>query len=354
MNQTKKGLRGEQENAISIAARKALDKGSTITALSLLESATIFLPTNLMTIMAALSFQSSDKGLMPRATTLFHRYLALCKNTNSLASCAIWSKNPSRERSIPASIKKAIDDRRRELEPNWDGVWQDPGTGKANISLVVLGKDPMEISDPALCLIAASQTRDWIPWIERYLELGGDPNNPKYLKTWASRGVILKGKPSKLLVRMLREFTMVGNVEEVRKFLRRITPIRDHVGVKSPNYRFARFALLFYCQCERLEHTIEDWVHIAKSAMYLNLPIIERIVEQILTGKTLPIATKKAFGQLIAQNGVIRVAHGKEENVSFGKNPLWNEVEKFAPINSDARKVLATYSRGEISRLEIE
>ncbi len=139
----------------------------------------------------------------------------------------------------------------------------------------------------------------------------------------------------------------MGKVGEVRKFLRNIAPVRDnHIG-RPPNWELSRYALLLYCGCERLEHTVEDWVHISDSATYLDLPLIERIVQRILAGLVGTPAAKKAFDRLTMRRGVIEVTSREIEDTGLRGNPIWKMIQTLVPVDADARRLLFAYAHYE-------
>jgi len=226
MNNEEKKLQRQQDQARVDAARKALDEGNAKKALSFLDEVSECWSQNLITLMGVVGFHSEKVNLANRATSLFYQHLKLCTNVKILSGPALWLRNPKRARSIPLEFKLAIDNRRRQLQPDWDGVWLDPGLGSSNKIPIILTKQPNEVFDAKLCLGAAEQAKNWDPWIQRYQALGGDCSDPKYFKFWAAKIVSAEHKkPSPKHKAMLKKFAASGDISEVRSFLRNITPI---------------------------------------------------------------------------------------------------------------------------------
>jgi hypothetical protein len=348
MNESEKKLRMKQDNVLTTQARIALDRGNPSEAVALIEQIINFLPQNLITLMSVITFHSEEVRLVTRATALFHRSIALCTNVNSLLGAALWAKNPNRARVIPQRIKETINQHRRTLEPGWDGVWHDGGIGPANKTLNLLKKDPSEVFDPEDCLTAATQASDWGPWLSRYHGLGGSSDNLRFIKFWVAKTVKGKRPPTYYDKQMLKKFAARGPVPEVRSFLRNITPTRRGLKGKNPNEKMAHFALFLYCECERLEHTIEDWVHIAKSAIHLNQRIVARIVQRVLAEMELPAEAKEVFVELERVHGPLPVTKSAREDLGYQYEPKLRELSARLPAQGSPYSILYAYARQEI------
>lgn len=343
-------MREQQEKSLS--ARKALDRNNPVLALTIIEQIPVFLPLNLTTVMAIISFQAKGKDLRARAMSLFHAYLSLCTNPNALQEAGIWVRRSIRCRFIPDELVDCIDARRIELDPDWDGIWRDTSV----VGSIAGSKDmeaqrqmkPEEVEDTEVCLNIASQTGRWFKWMDRYIELGGDPQNPKYLKIWVSKGVSRDKKPSQIMIKMLKLFVEFGHISEVRAFLRHITPVDRPHGKKVPNSEMAKYALLLYCGCKRLEHAVDDWVHISESASYLGLPIIERIVQRILGGLVGTPAARKAFDRLTLRQGKIEVTSHQIDDIGQRGSPIRDILDAYvSDVGADAAAsdIMVAYSQ---------
>jgi len=287
----------EMDNANS--ARVALDNGKPRDAYRLIEKATFFWPQNLITLITIIAFNRDDRPLANKALAQFYRQLGLCSNSKSLPQVANWLRNPKRERIIPFKIRKAVDEHRKCLEPEWDGVWSDDGIGPSNKSLSILKSRPEDVSDANDCLIAASQTQNWQPWIARYQALGGSPDNVTYIKLVVSKAVSVTNEPTWWIKGLLEKFTLLGTVHEVRSFLRKITPVRPGVDGKTPNPELAVHALQLYINCARLNNTMDDWVHIAESAVYHNHRNLMKVMQRLLANGERNQAADDVYQRLI-------------------------------------------------------
>lgn len=344
---SEKDLHKQQEILVN-TARKALDEGRIIDALSLVERVSDFWPQNLITIMGVFCSRPTDE-MKKWAFSLLKKHLEQCSRSINLVGAALWVRNPKRSLWLPDELKQSIDDRRRALEPDWDGVWQDPGLDGARV-FALLSKEgcPEKVFDKGICLIVAGQSSDWRSWMSRYLVLGGSAENPKYMKVRIAKAVESWEKPSLELKKMLRRYCEIGNVCEVRAFLRNITPTRKSRKGKNPNKGLAMDTLLAYCSWERLEHEVEDWVHIAKSSLYLKHNMIQRIAQRGLAGLERPPSAHQIFEKLVAINGEIRVTNDAKSDIGPAGNPIWQSVYRLLPINGNARKILLSYSKYEM------
>lgn len=345
MNEMEIKLRRLQEQASATTARKALDLGNAAEALSIVEEATEFWPQNLIIFMSVIGFYDNQKVLVKRAYHLFRNQLAFCSNVNSLSQLVLWIRNPSRAKSIPNQLKEAIDRKRKEMQPDWDGIWVDGGTGPNNRSLAMKEKLPDEVHNTDDCLIMASQASNWGPWINRYCFLGGSTENKAYLKLMVAKAVSLSKSPTPRIKGLLRKFTKIGDISEVRRFLKNITPTHRSLKGIELNPELARYALYLYAECERLEHTAKDWVHIARSALYLNQRVLMRITHRILAEVERNADVDEVLEQLVIRNGQMMVTDSVRNDVGIQGNSIWESLYHRIPVNADARKILSVYSR---------
>lgn len=336
-----------QQSLLVTAARKAVDEDRPIDALSLLERISGYWSQNMITIMSIFcSHPTSD--LRRWAQDLFIKHLDRCTRATDLLPAALWVRNPKREAWLPREFIRAIDEKRKVLEPDWDGSWNNKGYEGSRVTLtLVKDKQPWEVFDPDLCLTAASQSPDWESWLTRYRALGGSTEDHRYLKIRIAIAVRRWERPSSELKKMLRLYSEVAPIHEARKFLRNITPIRKSLGNPRPNFPLCRHALLVYCSCERLNHNIDDWVHIAQSAMYFKLTIIQRIAQRGLGGLERPPLVQQVFDELVAINGHIPVTRSPRNDVGITRNPIWQSVYRLLPIDANARRILISYSKLE-------
>jgi len=351
MEQTEEGLRIQQEKLLMDLARRAMDEGDHEAALNMVQRATRCWEHCFVTLLSIVVFGKQDEHKQV-ATELYIQQLQWCQNINSLRGTALWMRNPVRAYLIPPHHSNALDERRKALEPGWNGVWEEFGRTGSQVAIAITKKNPREVKTPEECLIAISNAGDWIPWYKRYRELGGDTNDPKFLKVWVAKAAIKKsGRPKEFVIKALRDFTHTASIVEVRKFLRKLTPSTEYLGKKKLNRNLSRHALLLYCECDRLEHTQEDWVHIAESAMYLQLPDIERMVQRILAESERDIEAQAMFEKLVERNGVIQVTNDVLRDIGLRGNPIWNSPCTRTPVNGDARRILKRYSSYEIERV---
>jgi hypothetical protein len=348
MKSLEEKLRMQQDQARANEARKALDQGDAVKAVSLVGQISNFLPQNLITLMSVIGFHSEQKRLAARATELFHQTLTLCPGVNSLTSSALWVRNPNRVHVLPDRLRQSIDHRRRQFDPGWNGIWQNDGIGPANQTLALKSKRPDEIHDVEMCLTMATQAGNWGPWLKRYHALGGSSDDPRFLKFWVS--LIVKGNrdPSFHDKMRLKKFTKYGNVMEVRSFLRKITPTKRSLKGKNPNLKMAHYALFLYCESEHLEHTAEDWMHIAKSALHLEQRIVARMVQRILAEMGPPPVAQEVFDELVQVYGPLPMTESLRDDIGFEHDPIWRGVYPQLPRQGTPQSILYAYSRGEI------
>lgn len=342
-----KDLKNQQLILVDVA-REALDEGRPIDALSLIERVSDFFQQNLITIMGVFCCNPTEE-LKRWALILFKDNLAKCSKSGALLPAANWVRNPKRSWFLPREFKQLIDDRRRIIEPDWDGTWDNSGI-KGTPELLNKEICPEKIVDLEICLGIAGHASNANPWLSRYLALGGSDENSKYLKIMIAKVATFRGQePSSELKRMLRRYCEVGNVFEIKKFLRHITPAKkSRAGL---NKKLSRYALLVYCSCERLEHDAEDWMHIAKSASYLKHKMIQRIAQRGLAGLERTPSVHKFFKELEAINGEIYVTNNAKEDIGLKGNPIWQSVYNLLPVNGNAVKILLSYSKYEIETL---
>lgn len=348
MKDTSERIRKQQEQASALAARRALDEDNPTKALLLAAQVTEFWPQNIVTLLAIIGFHSQDHSLVRQAQTLFATQLKLCTNAKSLVQIGVWMDNPRRKKSLPDYLRTALDTQRKMLEPDWDGKWVDPGLASSNKALTIINKHPSEVHDPIDCLIAASQVGNWDPWIRRYDELNGSHEDPRYLKLMVAKFVPSAERPSYRIKDLLKKFTRTASAPEVRRFLRSITPTRATAGEKSPNPYLAYYALFLYCECERLEHTVMDWVHVAESALFLDHYTVARAVQRILAEAELDPAAELVYARLVQKNGQIQRSLSPLADIGPRGSPIWQSIYHRIPVNTDAAKILSSYSRREL------
>jgi hypothetical protein len=187
--------------------------------------------------------------------------------------------------------------------------------------------------------------------VVRYLAIGGNEDDPRYLKIRIAKEVTLRRNPSPKLKEMLQRYSEVGKGPEVKKFLRNITPIRHSLAGPDPNMALARYALLVFCSCERLEHNIDDWIHITKSALFLRHTMIQRIVQHVLVSSERTPAICKMIQELMEIHGIPHVTSNVRDNIGPRGNPIWQSVYHLLPIDGNARKILFSYSKFELGTL---
>jgi hypothetical protein len=76
--------------------------------------------------------------------------------------------------------------------------------------------------------------------------------------------------------------------------------------------------------------------------MFLNLPVVEKIVQHILASQIQNTEAQKMFQQLSIKNGTIRVTQNHAEDLGLGNNPVWKDVRRLLPVNADASTILFT------------
>jgi len=343
--------RNKQQKILVDSARKAMDEGRVIEALSLIERIPNFWTGNIITIMITFCTHPTDDEKM-WAYALLRKHLKKCSDAAGLVSAALWVDNPKRSRWLPIELKQLIDGRRRYLEPDWNGIW-DNQSAKSIPQQYSSNKHicPDEISNSDACLDLANQTSSWKPWIKRYLDLGGSTENPKYLKAMLSRAASKREGLSFKTKKMFHQYSKIEKAAKLRSFLRHITPARKSRKGYDINEDVAKYALLIYCSCERLEHGIDDWIHIAQSSLYLKHVTIQKIAQRGLAGSERTFSAHNLFEKLKAIHGDCAVTSDAKKDVGIKGNPIWDSAYKFLPIDGNAVKILLSYSKYELEVL---
>lgn len=291
-----------------------------------------------------------SKHIMVQAIALLKKQLALCSNPNELTNAALYLRSPKRY-FLPKSLAQMVDDTRRTLDPTWGGVWENGGLrGVVNFQ----SQTPKNTFDQESCLNAASQVSDALPWLRRYLSLGGSPKNPKYLririaKAFSNRSGHVLDTEIKKCVNL---YCQVESVHAVRKLLRSITPVSTYYVLTDASKRLARFALLVYCGCEKLDHNLEDLVHLGLSSLYLEHSMVQKIIQRALATSHRTPDAQKVFERLVSVNGDIHVTMSAKEDIAARvSNPIWQSVYKLLPVDANAKSILISYSRFEVEHV---
>lgn len=340
-------LLNKQRDALSRAARDALDDGRPIDALALIERLPSIDSADLVTVMEAIE-QDPPKHVATWAQKVFEKLLAQTVDVNQLTPGACWVYSNKR-RKFPREILDAINARRRKLDPEWNGVWHDSGRdGAERIRDTFAGKQPAEVFDTAVCLNAANQSNDAEPWLARYRELGGDVDAVLYLKTKISRAVHRKVPIPGEAYADLRRLCAVGPPHEVKRFLRNMVGRKRVSGI---DISFRSFALLMYCSFERVEHTVDDWVFIAESALLLRKRTLQCLAQRgLATCERTPTA-QRIFEELIRRVGEVYVTQSARDDVRLQGNPIWDDIYVRIPVDANARSVLISYSQAALRDL---
>lgn len=306
---------------------------------------------NLSTIAMA-SLKSFDEDIHRNAVRIFENQLMLF--TRSVAFAHMWWWVSKRKRSSPnlEHFAALLCKRRLQLEPNWDGVWDNPYQHQNDILRELVGTARVEeVTDPDLCLKIAAQVRkNQVPkWVQRYFDTGGRADNPQYLKFQIAKSYVHdRNVVPEDVKKALRGYVATAPVSEVRKFLRSMTPRRRGSGVLEPNKVLGRYALLVYSSCERINHTTEDWVHIAQSSLYCEHVQLQRIAQRGLAGCRRDTVAQNIFAELTRLHGEIRVTVDPRQDIGARGNPIWSRIYHAIPVNADARRILVSYSSAEI------
>ncbi len=350
MKSEEEKLREQRETALAAVARKALDKGKVEEALSVIGKISGYRAENLITLLGIIGFNCEQGSWMARASRLFDHQLRQCSQPQTLVQVAQWIRNPVRSRSIPPQFKDAVDNRRKKLEPRWDGHWENPGVAPSNKALEISKKRPEEVFDPKECLIAAGQCgNSWGHWIHRYETLGGNTEDPIYLKMVVSKAVNHNVESTARIKGLLRKFVSKGKAATVRSFLRNITPTHGAAEGTDPSLEMARYALPLYCQWNYWTHTMEDWMHIAESALYLDQFVITRLLQHILLCEGgMSEQGEEILQRLNRRNGVVDILCSVREDKDLFLDPVWEIVYSSVHTNADAKKILAAYCKQKI------
>ncbi len=336
-----------QELTLCNVARKALNNAQPLEALVLIERLTEFWSQSLIVIMGTL-----EHDLPPEkrswAMELLRREINRTTSATQLEPAALWARNPKRA-WLPKSIRTMLDSHRRSFEPDWDGVWDDPGREGANKNLVRFASQcPDEVFDRDVCLMAANQSSQSELWLDRFLALGGSREDPQYLKTRVAKD-IARGHPISQSARAdFRLYTERAKVSDVRRFLKTLTTPRHDVAAKSVHKTTRAYALLLYCSCERLEHDAEDWLHIAHGALHQRNSVIQRVAQRGLATVTRSPTAQRVFEHLVELHGTVRVTKHAKDDIVIRGNPIWDELCTRLPVDANARSILIAYSKHEL------
>ncbi len=337
-----------QEATLCTVARQTLDDGRPLDALLLVQRMLEFWSQNLITIMGALEYDLPPEK-HAWALALLTRELKRATRAKQLEPAALWARNPKRA-WLPIEVLEMLDSQRKSLEPDWDGFWQDPGREGSRMTIArFAGRCPEEVFDQDVCLDAANQVAQADVWLNRFLAIGGNSDDPRYLKSKVATSS-KTGRPLSAHARAdLRRFSEQGKVSEVRRFLTALsTPRTSRTSHGNIHRKTSEYALLVYCSCERLEHDANDWLHIAEGALRWRNPMMQRVAQRGLASLQRTPAAQRVFEQLVALNGVIPVTEHAKEDVGLRGNPIWDDIYTRLPVDANARSILLVYSKREL------
>lgn len=317
-------LARRQEGALAIVAQQFASEGQFPEALELVRRSEGFNVENLNTLMKVWR-EAEDEAIRSQAAELFESYLARVPDAKYLAIVQEHALNPSHA-ALPSSFIEGIRRRRKELDPEWDGVME-----PFRAFMRRLYKKPVESieeSDTALTLAAASaEPQSAEAYFKRYLELGGDPENPRYLRIRLNkilRGEDTSGTPEEYLPRLMKR---VG-AQEFQRWVRSNTK-RGLEGYKTEE--FARTVLAFYVSSYPLLSDFE-WLFITDRALDLSDYELRRICFEYWKARPRDEQAQRLFETLSGQ-----MARGKGPRGSGDfHNPVYDRLETSSAMNADA------------------
>ena len=346
MSNSEKGLRLQQEHQLAKQAREALNNGQVEVCLELLARSQVFLDNNLVCVLGVFCTRPNDSQRI-RAQRLVLRFLQWTEDPKRLDPVAQWLLNPKRNWLSP-ELLRLVEIRRRELEPSWNGIWGNGGRIGQQKVRELFKKNPRSIFDPEECLIVASQVSDFNPWLQRFLTLGGDPKDPKYLKIRISKAALKIQPPTARLKEMLQDYCATEKINDLRRFLRNLTPTKSVLAWQGVGRKWSRLALLTYCTAERIPLVEADWVHIARCSLILPHTIVQRLAYSGLAAVERSASGQQLFEQLQAIHGYMPVVNQPMERTGRIYNSYWEQAHALAPVDANARSILISYVRAEI------
>lgn len=344
MSKSKEGLSGWHDQQITDVARKTLDEGNPINALELVSKISSFRPSALITLMIIALVKQDDSDVCREALRLFWEQVNQCPKVTTLIPAALWLQHP-RGTFLSPGFSQALAARRRQLEPGWNGTWENPGLAQAAI-LELKDKHPDQVHDTGVCLALAAQSGCWQKWMKRYEDLGGNTDDPKYLKIYISKffsSAKLKLPPE--VKQKLRRYVEVVEEKSARAFLRRLTPTRPSLKGRKFNRSLAQSAMFVFVSSSNLRLDPEDWVHVAAAAFHVGDENIQRIILRTLFEMDRTPAMQTVFEQLIKLHGLPNPRITALEELRYRiYNPIWEQLIASTPVDANARMILARYS----------
>lgn len=349
MNEKQEGTVRYQEHLLSTEVRKLCEAGSFNESLKLLERFENFFSTNLVTLVKIYAF-TLDEEIKAKAILLFIQYTQKADTVNKLLNIAGYLTS-LRCASLDKVFLNTVSIRRFALEPGWNGEWVASSiNGQVKMGLII-NKKPHEVHDPDVCLDMAAQIKDHSLWIVRYFEIGGQENNPKYLKIligfWATRN----NAPPKNIKKALVRYIEIVNELEARRYLRNLTKLKTSKKRCVANMYIINMALHFYGSTKKFVLAEDDWVHIGKCSISLQNEVVQKLVLRNLAMIKRAPSTQLLFDELIKMHGFPNLKLGIQEDARIANNPVWDNIFLRLPVNADARRILMDYSGEEFERI---
>ena len=330
-----------QEVQLATIARKFLDEGKPMEALALVQSSKGFVWVNLVTLVGIYIAEPDKLG--NTAASLFSEYIKKSFNFDEVMHVLLYVKN-QRRNSLPQHFNDVIEARLRELKPEWDGN-ADTRAKDLMDEKKRLTKLPIEnITDPATCLdLAGSGTKSQKRrYLARFLELGGNPDDEKYIKIRLN-GILLgieeAGDARNLIARLAKHMDSFS----FRKWIRDNSKKRIKGVIQIPA-SFSRLVLASYVAADSEKIDGTDWLYIAKRSIQLQETELQRICFEYL--KRIPRDEKM---QEILDVLMRKFTADTDERASVSDrsltNPIYVQLAARVPINKAAALAITSWAR---------
>ncbi|MBI2485120.1 hypothetical protein HYW18_03170 [Candidatus Uhrbacteria bacterium] len=320
-------------------------------ALALIERVDWFNPDTLKNIMKVVL---SNHDLKSRATSIFRKHLDRADESNVRALLHVYDFSRSTEaRGLYSYL---LEKRLSQIAPEWEKTQKEPTKGSTGLQehrAELMNTPITDITSLEDCIYLANTSRrgDDDMYFQRFLELGGNPEDEEYLK--AHVNVILNRKTNnhRPLLGHLRRLSKQMSGRDFLKFLRE--KIATKAGQQTKGTRGTKVErvlleklLVAFAEFGHDHLQREDWLFLAEYAIRLKDKELKRICYEHLKMLVRTPEESKIYSALMLQmddgSGPILSRPQK----SF-RNPIFGDVNR-KPINKAAALALYGWARHKV------
>ncbi|MES2225212.1 MAG: hypothetical protein V4480_00185 [Patescibacteria group bacterium] len=327
-------LRHAHEQLAQKLAREFLDAGNPAQALALLRNSSRTTTTNLTMLIGIWAADPENSG--DEAQQLFASYAGRADSFNLLMDTLRYIRSPKRG-PLPASFAGITESRMRELNPEWDGT-PDTRHQEHDAERIRLSNSPPEqISDPTLCLelaFVASATTAAAAFLNRYVELGGSPDDEKYLRTVLN--LIQRGRwPVKDAAELIEKLAQRIPPESFRRWARKHSIDSPKDGYFQVPSAFSRLVLANYIQVDPSHLDEADWLYISTRSLEIGERALMEACFEHLKGIVRTEESQRVFEDLFRKVSKTPEDGMSEADRQLG-NKIYNQLSTRTAVNRDA------------------